>query len=222
MEEASDAVFYPILLQMEHLRCIVIGGGRIAERKIRGLLEAGAKVHVVSSDYSPQIDQWIAEGRITDRNRTYQPGDLKGAQIVFAATDSKEVNERVSIDAHALGILVNVASSSRSSSFVNASTMRRGKLIISVSTSGASPEVAKRIVSEIDAQYGEAYEIYLDILADLRHMIQRSIPDAGVRIKLMKQMLEMNWLEQIEQGVFPPADSGWMEKWIKEQITVIE
>jgi len=221
MEETSNAAYYPILLQVEHLRCIVIGGGRIAERKIRGLLEVGAQVHVISSDYTMQINQWITDGRITGSQRTYRQGDLDGARLVFAATDSADVNERVASDADALGILVNVASSSRSSSFVNASTMRRGKLIIAVSTSGASPEVAKHIVSEIDERYGDAYEIYLDILAELRHMIQDNVVDAGVRRQLMKQMLGMNWLEQIEQGVFPPMGSGWMEIWMKEQIAAI-
>ncbi|WP_193726708.1 precorrin-2 dehydrogenase/sirohydrochlorin ferrochelatase family protein [Paenibacillus guangzhouensis] len=222
MEETSHSTYYPILMQLESMRCVVIGGGRIAERKIRGLLEAGAKVHVVSKVYTSQIDQWIAGNRITGSLRTYQSEDLAGAQLVFAATDSEEVNERVASDAHGLGILVNVASSSRSSNFVNASTLRRGKLIISVSTSGASPEMAKRIVSKLDEQYGEAYEVYLDILAELRHVIQGHIPDAGVRRQLMQRMIGMNWIEQIEQGMFPPKDSGWMERWINEQMALIE
>jgi len=222
LEETSHSTYYPILIQLEKMRCAVIGGGCIAERKIRGLLEAGAQVHVVSKGFTTQIEQWIAGHRITGSLRTYQSEDLAGAQLVFAATDSEEVNERVASDAHALGILVNVASSSRSSNFVNASTLRRGKLIISVSTSGASPEVAKRIISKIDEQYGEAYEVYLDILAALRHLIQGRVSDAGMRRQLMQRMIRMNWIEQIEQGMFPPEDSDWMERWMNEQIAAIE
>jgi len=221
LDETSHSTYYPILIQLATMRCVVVGGGRIAERKIRGLLEAGAQVHVVSKGCTSQIDQWIAANRITGTLRAYQSEDLAGAHLVFAATDSEEVNERVASDAHALGMLVNVASASRSSNFVNASTLRRGKLIISVSTSGASPEVAKRIVSQIDEQYGKAYEIYLDILAELRHLIQGHVSDAGVRRQLMQRMIEMNWIEQIEQGMFPPADSDWMERWMNEQIAAI-
>ncbi|WP_078497679.1 precorrin-2 dehydrogenase/sirohydrochlorin ferrochelatase family protein [Paenibacillus selenitireducens] len=224
MGEGTNAPYYPVQLQLAGQRCMVIGGGQVAERKIRGLLEVQAQVIAISPFFTPQIEKWIEEAVIEGHRREYVYGDLTAdTTLVFAATAKTEVNESIGLDARKLGLLVNVAHASELSNFVNPSTMRRGKLIVAVSTSGASPEVAKRITSELEEQYGDEYEVYLDVLHRLRLMVQERVLDASQRRQLMKRMLHTDWLDQIRRGTTTPwLTEAYLHAWIDEQMVAIE
>lgn len=149
-EERDTFHVYPITLtQMARTRAVVIGGGPVGERKTAGLLAVGATVSLISPDATPRLQQWAAEGRIVWKRRLYQPGDLTGAGLVFAATNQRQVNAQVAIDARELGALCNVADNPAEGDFHLPAVHRQPGLVVAVSTSGKNPSQARRIRDRI-------------------------------------------------------------------------
>lgn len=148
--EIEDAVLYSIFLDLSGRRCVVVGGGEVANRKVRKLLQARAEVLVISPEVKPEIESMAVEVR----RRPYENGDLEGAYLAFTATDSRKVNSAVSQEARERGIFINVADKPSEGSFTLPSTLRRGGLQVSVSTGGASPTLARSIRGELEKQFG--------------------------------------------------------------------
>ena len=143
-------MLYPIFLDLSGRRCVVVGGGAVAMRKARKLLQAGAEVVVVSPAVLSELESIGAEIRY----RPYEAGDLEGADLAFTATDSREVNAAVAREARERGVLVNAADKPSEGDFAVPSTLRRGGLQVAVSTGGASPTLARRIRKELEASFG--------------------------------------------------------------------
>ncbi|MGH3089167.1 MAG: precorrin-2 dehydrogenase/sirohydrochlorin ferrochelatase family protein [Rubrobacteraceae bacterium] len=139
-----------MFLNLEGRRCVVVGGGRVADRKARKLLQARAEVVVVSPEIKPGIESVAVE----THRRPYEPGDLDGAFLAFAATDSREVNSAVALEAKELGIPVNVADEPSEGDFALPSTLRRGRLQVAVSTGGASPALARDVRKRLEGVFG--------------------------------------------------------------------
>src|SRR5574341_1546077 len=131
--------YFPIYLEMTGRRCLVIGGGAVAERKIASLLEAGAAVSVISPEVSETIARWSAKRSIQFRARRYQAGDLAGFEMVFVATDDDEVTARVYHEGRSRAVWVNAADDPAHCDFILPSALRRGNLTVAVSTAGTSP-----------------------------------------------------------------------------------
>lgn len=148
--QIEDAVLYPIFLDLEGRRCVVVGGGAVANRKARKLLQARAEVVVISPEMKPEIESMAVEVR----RRPYERGDLEGAYLAFAATNSREVNSSVAQEANERGIFINVADKPSEGSFALPSTLRRGDLQVAVSTGGASPTLARSIRQELEKKFG--------------------------------------------------------------------
>ena len=146
MNEGENAVLYPIFLDLSGRRCVVVGGGEVANRKARKLLQARAEVVVISPEVKPELESVATEVL----RRSYEIGDLEGAYLVFAATDAREVNAAVAEEARERGIPVNVADRPSEGDFALPSTLRRGRLQVAVSTGGASPMLARRIKGELE------------------------------------------------------------------------
>lgn len=180
---------YPIVLRLRGAFCVVVGGGRTAARKIGSLLDAGAKVTVISPEVRPAVEAFAAEGRIAVLRRTYGgPEDLRGARLVFAATDREDVNARVQRDAEALGLPVCDTGHPERSTFHLPAVARRGKLVMAVSTSGASPAMARKIRDELLAAYGPEYDEALAFLAELRRLALENLADAAEREALLREL----------------------------------
>lgn len=160
--------YYPVFINLKGKRCIVIGGGRVAERKIRSLLKAEADVTVISPEVTPGIKRLASSGRVHLIERTYRKGDLKKAFLVIAGTSSKELHMKIAGDFKGL---LNVVDEPESSSFIVPSVIRRGPLTIAISTSGASPAMAKAIRKEIEKLYGKDFGKYLQWLRKNRKKI---------------------------------------------------
>ncbi|HEY6580511.1 MAG TPA: bifunctional precorrin-2 dehydrogenase/sirohydrochlorin ferrochelatase [Rubrobacter sp.] len=139
-----------MFLDLSGRRCVVVGGGAVATRKARKLLQAGAEVVVVSPAVLSELESIGAEIRY----RPYEAGDLEGADLAFTATDSREVNAAVAREARERGVLVNAADKPSVGDFAVPSTLRRGGLQVAVSTGGASPTLARRIRKELEASFG--------------------------------------------------------------------
>jgi cobalt-precorrin 5A hydrolase/precorrin-3B C17-methyltransferase len=146
----SEKDVYPIvLMRLASSPAVVIGGGAVGERKVRGLLAEGADVLVISSTATEQIRAWTDEGRIRWAARPYQSGDLDRATLVYAATDRRAVNAQVARDAQTRDILCNVADRPEEGSFHVPAVHRANDLLVTVSTYGADPARARRIRDRI-------------------------------------------------------------------------
>jgi precorrin-2 dehydrogenase/sirohydrochlorin ferrochelatase len=146
VNKGENAVLYPIFLDLSGQRCVVVGGGEVANRKARKLLQTRAEVVVISPEVKPELESVATE----ILRRSYEVGDLEGAYLVFAATNAREINAAVAEEARDRGIPVNVADRPSEGDFALPSTLRRGRLQIAVSTGGASPTLARRIRGELE------------------------------------------------------------------------
>jgi precorrin-2 dehydrogenase / sirohydrochlorin ferrochelatase len=168
-EHRDDPNTYPLILtNLAHVRCVVVGGGAVAERKVGELLEGGARPHVISPQLTAQLAAWRDAGRIEHRARVYGGGELHGAFLVIAATGDRGVNAAIAEEGVGLGLLVNVADEPAVGNFHTAATVRRGDLLIAVSTGGASPALSARIRRELAERYGDEYARLLALLRRLR------------------------------------------------------
>ncbi|MFB3854756.1 MAG: bifunctional precorrin-2 dehydrogenase/sirohydrochlorin ferrochelatase [Vicinamibacterales bacterium] len=159
---------HPIFLRLAGRRVVVVGGGAVAERKVRALMDTEADVLVVSPRATPFLQQLASEGRVRWEARPYRPGDLEGAALVYAAAGEAEVNASVRKEAQARGTLINAADDPVSCDFFVPAIVRRGNLTIAVSTDGASPALAKRIREKLEDEFGPEYGEALLELGRLR------------------------------------------------------
>jgi precorrin-2 dehydrogenase/sirohydrochlorin ferrochelatase len=170
---------YPLVLNdLVVRRCVVVGGGQVAERKIHGLLDAGALPQVISPSLTEQLGAWADAGQVHHIARGYEPGDLAGASLVFAATNDAVLNRRVAEDARHAGALVNLADDGAASDFSTPATVRRGDLLLTISTAGASPILAAHIRRELEQYYGTEYAALAADLRALREGPLRAMPAA--------------------------------------------
>ena len=137
--------YYPVNLNIMGKVCIVVGGGRVAERKVRNILLYGGKVRVVSPDLTDLLSKWVRQKKIDYISSEYHYRHLKGAFLVYAATSDRRVNAQIAKDAARLGLLVNVADSARESMFLLPAVLRKKGFTIAVSTDGLSPARSVRI-----------------------------------------------------------------------------
>lgn len=178
MKGLHPLAYYPVFLSIRGKRCVVIGGGVVALRKVRAFLDCGAKVTVVSPTIHPGLAQLAEAGRISPIRREFKPGDLAGAVIAIAATDERAINQKVSDEARDRGVLVNVVDSSEQSDFIIPSFFRRGDLTIAVSTAGMSPALARKIRTKLEGLLGEEFALVLSIIGDVRSAFQQQ----GIRV----------------------------------------
>ena len=182
---------YPVNLVVAGRRCVVVGGGEVAARKVDGLLAAGADVVVVSPSVDPSIR---SRADVAIRERPYRSGDLDGAWLAIAATDDPEVNRQVHDDGEALRVWVNAADDPAACSFTLPAVLRRGPVQIAVSTSGHSPALAAWIRSQIGEILGPEVALLAEWLSEAREEMKasgRSTEDVDWRTALDSDMLEL-------------------------------
>ncbi|MRN56215.1 bifunctional precorrin-2 dehydrogenase/sirohydrochlorin ferrochelatase [Paenibacillus sp. LC-T2] len=220
------------MLDCEGQRCVVIGGGIVAERKVLGLLETSAEVTVISPDLTPRLSE-LAEklgtgysgendepieltkqGRLTWLTRCYVPGDARGAFLVYAASNDRAVNEAVAHEARSLGIPVNVVSHAEAGSFITPGVLRRGRLTVAISTSGAGPSAAGQIKSLLEEVLGAEYELYLEFLHKMRTEIKLREAASEVRGRLLSKLGTLDVLNEIRQGTFTEWTPEFIDGWI--------
>jgi precorrin-2 dehydrogenase/sirohydrochlorin ferrochelatase len=168
---------YPIVLtQLNQWRCVIIGGGQVAARKAQALVDAGAHPVIVSPQCVPDLHALVAGGVVTLVPRDYQSSDLDGASLVIAATDDRELNAGVASDCHRLGVLINVVDAPGLCSFTAPSVIRRGDLLVAISTDGQAPAFARHVRETLESVLDERYGELLAILASLRPRIRCNVP----------------------------------------------
>ncbi len=191
---------YPVMLDLRDKPVTVIGGGGVAERKIRGLAETGALVRVIAPGVSGVIKKLAAEfpGRIAIDEREYRPGDLDGAFIVFSASDDPEVSRRVHLEADGKNILINSGDDPGKCTFHVPSYFRKGGLLVAVSTGGASPAMSARLRRELEAHIPDDIGPVLEGLGRIRELLKSDTDFSGLtssaRGTLLKKISESDYL----------------------------
>ena len=196
--ERPSLAGYPVNLVVAGRRCVVVGAGRIAARKIEALLEADAEVQVVAPDVGSSVRAWADARRLTLAERGFEPADLDAAWLAIAATDESAVNRAVFAAGEARRVWVNAADDPANCSFTLMSVVRRGDLVVTIGTNGRSPALAAYLKERLSDEVGPEYETLLGVLSEAREEMRaagRSSEDADWR-----RALDSGILDLIRQG----------------------
>lgn len=191
---------YPVLVSISEKLCVVVGGGAVAERKIKRLLAEKARVRIVSPEVTSLLAELARRQLCQWQQKNYTYGDLDGAFLVFAATDSPEVQKRIYEDAERQGILVNVIDNPKQCSFQVPATLQRGDLTLAVSTNGKSPAVAAMVRRRLEKQYGPEFEQLLRLMGQLRQQVIAAAARPSDRKILFQNILHDDIVEWIRDG----------------------
>ncbi|MEG6586548.1 precorrin-2 dehydrogenase/sirohydrochlorin ferrochelatase family protein [Dendrosporobacter sp. 1207_IL3150] len=199
--------FYPVNLQIAGKACAVIGGGDVAERKVGSLLKAEAKVSVISPVITPALSQLAQKNYIEHIDRPYRQGDLAGFFLVICATNDNEVNKSAAKEAQVRGILINVADNPDLGNFSVPSQVTRGDLLLTVSTGGKSPAMAKMLRKELSERYGSEYGIYLEILGKVRAEMKARLATSKDREQFWRENIDESIILLLRQGKIKEAEA---------------
>jgi precorrin-2 dehydrogenase / sirohydrochlorin ferrochelatase len=172
---------FPIFLKLDGRRCLLVGAGKVAEAKIRGLLDARASIEVVAPAAVCQIKKWAWEGVIGWKARAFQATDLDQSSLVIAATSNPEVNAEVFREARLRNVLCNSVDDPENCDFYYPAVVNRGDLQIAISTGGRSPALAQRLRRELEEQFGAEYESWVADLGKAREELTAQIRDPEAR-----------------------------------------
>ena len=176
------SVLYPIFLDLADRPCLVVGGGPVAEGKVRGLLAAGARVTVVSPTLTPALAALVAEGHLAHERREYTPGDLAGAALAFAATGDRAVSRAIRSEGRERGVWVNAADDAEHCDFLLPAVLRRGPLAVAVSSGGASPALTRAVRDELERYFPADFGGFVEVVAEVRRELrERGAPVTAER-----------------------------------------
>ena len=173
-EKSKVMGYYPIFIDMAERRCIVVGGGAVAQRKVEALLHVGAAVTVISPNLTEHLNSWVNEGRIRHLAREYRTGDLDGYQFAFVATDDGGVNAAVFREGKERGVWVNAADDPAHCDFILPSVLRRGNLVVAVATGGTSPALSRAVREELESYFTADYADLAHVAADVRRELKQN------------------------------------------------
>ncbi|MET0628134.1 MAG: bifunctional precorrin-2 dehydrogenase/sirohydrochlorin ferrochelatase [Acidimicrobiia bacterium] len=193
---------YPANLVVDGRRCVVVGGGRIAARKIDALLAAGAQVHVIAPDVGDEVRDWADGGRLSLEERAFMPADLDGAWLATTATGVPAVDRAVYEAGEARRVWVNSADDPANCSFTLMSVVRRGDLVVTVGTGGRSPALATWLRGRLSTEIGPEYETLLALLSDARESLR-----AGGR-----SSEDVDWQQALDSGMLDLIRAGRVDE----------
>jgi precorrin-2 dehydrogenase/sirohydrochlorin ferrochelatase len=192
--------YYPLFLDLTGRRVVVVGGGRVAERKVRQLLDCRAEITLISPIATPRLQAWHRAGRLRWQKRCYRRSDLRGAWLAVSATDQSSVSRQVATDGARRKIWTNMVDDPGRSSVIAPAWFRRGALVIAFSTGGASPALAQQLRRRLSKEIGRDYAAYVALLARLRRRIHRQVSDSSERQRLMRRLVRADLLPLIRSG----------------------
>ena len=199
--------YYPVSLDIKNRKCLVVGGGGVGTRKVVTLLDCGAKITVVSPDVSGQLLELANNGSIVLEKRSYRKTDLDGMFLVIGTTDDEELNRQISIDAEKLNMLCNIADRPKVCNFILPSIVNRGDLTISISTSGKSPALAKKLRIELEEQFGNEYAELLRLMGAIRKKLLSQKHEPEAHKHLFEQLISRGLLDIIRGNRKDEIDS---------------
>lgn len=189
---------YPVNLLVGARPCLVVGGGTVALDKVVGLLDAQARVTVVAPDVVDALEALATDGRVRLERRPYRSGEAGEHRLVIVATDDPAVNEQVAADAERAGVWVNAADDVANCTFTLPARVRRGDLLLTVSTAGRSPALASWVRSRLEAEFGPEWAVVLDLLAEVRDDLRTE----------GRSTLKVDWHAALDSGMLEMVREG--------------
>jgi len=190
--------YYPVYLDIQNRKCLVVGGGSVGTRKVMTLMDCGASVTVVSPDFTTQLFQLADTRAIKLKKRPYRSSDLDGIFLVIGATNNEELNRQISEDAQRLNKLCNIVDRPEACNFILPSFINRGDLIIAVSTSGKSPALAKKLRKDLENKFGQEYAEFLRLMGVIRQRLLSKNRDSKTHKYLFEQLISRGLIEMIK------------------------
>ena len=192
--------YYPAYIDIKGKRCLVVGGGKVAERKVKLLLKCDAMVSVVSPELISRLKELNSKGKIKFFKGEFKEKYLKDMFLVIGATDNSEVNLKIYKAASKKNILVNIVDSPEICNFIVPSIVERGDLIIAISTGGKSPALSKKLRKELEYRYGFEYSKFLNTMGSLRKKISSKIRDKKKREEIYNKLVDSDIIKLIRDG----------------------
>lgn len=209
--------YMPIMLDVRGMDVLLIGGGKIAGRKARQLAAGGAILTVISPEAGADILELEAAGKLRWIGREASEQDAAGCRLVYAASGDEALNERLAEAARGAGALVNVSSRAEAGNFIHPAVLRRGRLVVAASTSGAGPSAASALIRELDERFGDEYETFVEFLFFMRKQVRQKVEEPEIRHRLMRKLSERAILDQIRKQTFVPWSEAEADAWIAKE-----
>ena len=209
--------YYPVFINVENRRCIVIGGGNIGEERGVKLLESDAKVVVIAPEVNSGVQELVDDDRVTWHQRGYQAGDLEGAFIAIAATDDNTVNRKIAKEAEDRNVLLNVVDVTHLCTFIAPSVARRGQVTIATSTGGASPALARKFREELTNSRILEYADLAPLLSDARNELK--LTNIKVSNDHWQTCITEELLDMVQSGKTDDAKSKLMTNLLSESVS---
>ena len=191
--------YYPIYLDIEERDVVIVGGGTVCARKAETMMKYGARVTVVSPDFTGEIEEWAARGALSIRRKHYDESDLEGATIVIASTDDQRVNETVAADCRRRRIPVNVVDVTPLCEFIVPAIVESGSIQIAVSTGGRSPALARTLKEDLQRLIGPEYAEVNDVLGTLRDGARAALPTDADRKRFFDGIIARGILQMLRE-----------------------
>jgi precorrin-2 dehydrogenase / sirohydrochlorin ferrochelatase len=179
---------FPMFMKLAGKECLVVGAGKVGEPKIGGLIDTGARIHVVANAASDQVREWANAGKIELELRAFSSADLDGKFLAVVATASRNLNERIYLEAQQRGVLCNVVDVPEYCDFFYPAVVQRGDLQIAISTAGQSPSLAQKLRQQLERQFGEGYTEWVEQLGATRRLILASELDKETKWELLHSL----------------------------------
>jgi precorrin-2 dehydrogenase/sirohydrochlorin ferrochelatase len=179
---------FPMFMKLAGKQCLVVGAGKIGEPKIGGLIDTGARIHVVAIAASDQVREWAEAGKIELELRPFSSSDLDGKFLAVVATASRSLNERIYLEAQQRGVLCNEVDVPELCDFFYPAVVRRGDLQIAISTAGQSPSLAQKLRQQLERQFGEGYAAWVEQLGATRRLVLASDLDKETKLELLHSL----------------------------------
>jgi len=197
--------YYQIFVDLTDREVLVVGGGSVACRKIDTLLEYGAFVNVVSRKMADTLKDYIDTDRVKFLGKEFREDHLSGMFLVIAATDNSDLNQQISIAAEKRGMLVNAVDQPADCNFIVPSVVKKGDLVVAVSTSGKSPALAKKIRKELAGHFGEEYGLFLKLMGAIRHQVLSEGKTQKEHSRIFKKIVNSDIMNKLKEGDFTNA-----------------
>ena len=192
--------YYPVYLNLRGRRCVIVGGGTVAEGKISRLLDSGAEICVVSPDATPGIRQYVDDGAVHWEQRRYREGDLDGAFIAIAATNVREVNHQIFEEAEERGVMLNAVDDPPNCSFIAPSIVQRGPVTLAISTGGASPALARKLRESLQTSDALAWADLSGVMATVRARLREMGMLANIDPDRWQSCITPQLLDMVQSG----------------------
>ena len=203
--------FYPVCIELEGKTALVVGGGRVAQRKVETLLKFGASIQIVSRKLTNTLKELVESKEIHHIGVEFRDEHLGGAFLVIAATDDERLNRKISESAQKRHLLINAVDQPSDCNFIVPSIVNRGDLLIAISTSGKSPALAKKLRKELEVQFGSEYEAFLTLMGCLREEILSMGLSQDEKSRIFSEIVDSDILKSLAQ-----ADMAGVESTLKQ------